>query len=291
MAYREPTPRIIVIAFWLCSFSAMAPPALLPSRSPPLLTTQSANVGNANGFHQMLTFAILRDLHHVEGLDHPPAGLLPAESGADEVGPANPRVLRKRAAVADTRGRGLSFWPPGAFCVPCASLAKCGAGSWATGAAGSTSCSPNGASDLDATRILTFVVLTVVTSSAMLSIVDAAGQQIKTHCRPRQSMVCLACLACVKGLAVVALACLVGMSQMGRVHAADHSCTSDADCSYDACTNIPCASAMQPYSSCKNGVWDRFCGDLRGSVNVCDHKYGTLEGYSCLEPSACKENY
>ena len=36
MAYREPTPRIIVIAIWLCSCSAMAPPALPPSGSPPL---------------------------------------------------------------------------------------------------------------------------------------------------------------------------------------------------------------------------------------------------------------
>ena len=277
-----------LVVFMFCHGAACAAAKRVSSPLPLGLATPSPN--GSPHTRQLGDFCHFTDLTLREP-DWITAGVARPGSGADEVAQANPRGLCKRAAVAYTRGRGLSSWPPWAFCVPCASLAKCGAGSWATGVAGATSCSPNGASDLGAGRILTFVFLTIVTSAAMLSIVDAAGQQIKTHCRPRHCVVSLACLACVRKLAVVALACLVGMSLMGRVHAADHSCTSDADCSYDGCANIPCASAMLPHSSCKNGVWDHFCGDVRGSVSVCAHKYGSLEGYSCPEPSACKKNH
>ena len=50
------------------------------------------------------------------------------------------------------------------------------------------------------------------------------------------------------------LGVLVMAAQVGPARA--YACTSDADCGYEGCNDVPCSG---PYSQCNNGVWDAAC--------------------------------
>ena len=57
-----------------------------------------------------------------------------------------------------------------------------------------------------------------------------------------------------------------------------HTCTSDADCTYEGCSQVSC-SGYGSYSSCNNGVWDPYCRDGR-----CGYGRGVNYNWWCPEP-------
>ena len=59
------------------------------------------------------------------------------------------------------------------------------------------------------------------------------------------------------GFGTAILACLVTTCLMGEAHA-QYSCSTDSDCAYKGCADIPCVSSS-PY--CNNGVWDYRCSE------------------------------
>lgn len=119
---------------------------------------------------------------------------------------------------------------------------------------------------VDATARATVAVVAFVAMGIILGAVEMRTQDMSARATSvrraskTRTATSIALMDCLLGVLLV-------VSQVGST-AAYHKCSSDADCQYDGCNNIPCSSTSE---RCVNGFFKAFCVSVTEQCEPFEH--------------------